>query len=1010
VINTYWVSPALPAGLLLNAATGVITGTPLVTGQGTFRVTASNSGGSVTCDLVLKIIAQPPAGLAYGTNQVTVTRGVAMTPILPVSTGGPIVSYSVDPALPAGLDLDPDTGTISGTPADVTPTARYVVTATNTGGSTTVNLTLTVQDQAPATLTYATNPSAYTLGVEIQTDVPSNAGGVITSYSVSPALPAGLKLDASTGAISGTPTELTAQATYVVTGTNATGITTCNFVTSVVGTPIPPPATPTVETVTFATAGKGGYQASTQDQGTDNGMGYLWTVTNGSITSGQGTPAITYKAGSVGALGVQVKVTNLGGSAVGSAQASVEPAPAAPIFSQDQVLVGSTSVLASVPPQPNMTWQWAISGSGAGAISAGTTNVATYSVGSSPGSYLLSVTVQNRAGDQITASRTLSVVSDAFLPDPRSAPQRKQHTVTALLDGRLLVVGGMDTSWVTASASLYDPYSGTWASVASLTTARAGHTTTLLTDGRVLVTGGEGSDQNLTPVSSVEIYDPAKRTWSTGAAMSVERSYHSATRLADGTVLVAGGEPVIVPNQPYAFLDSSEVYDPATDSWTPVAAAMTMKRANHTATLLPDGRVVLVGGQSQQGSIGWQRTIDLFNPKTLSWTAGTSMTGSRTGHTADLLANGKVLVAGGNGSAPSGSALLFDPAGKNGLGSWSAVSNSMANGRYQHQSAVLANGKVLVVSGRDTSVSSQEVATAELYDPATNSWSGAGTLNYSTYDHGVALLPNGKVYAFGGHNSSGSGTFVHSNGQIYDPAQNLWSNAGGMAMPRSTHSTTQLPDGTLLVAGGIWSRGSLAVSEIFDPAAGAWSTTGSLIEARSQHTASLLANGTVLATGGFASTGMLPSAEIYTPANNTWTAVAPMAVARSEHTATVLADGRVLVAGGKSTTIVVGASAAIYDPSSNSWTAVPDMSTPRFGHQAILLGNGKVLVSGGSSASSGSTGYLGSAEVFDPASNKWTSVADMNSPRHYHTATLLTDKRVLVIGGQPGSMPEVWKP
>jgi N-acetylneuraminic acid mutarotase len=997
VATTYFVEPPLPSGLLLDSATGIISGTPLVTGQGSYTVTASNSGGSATCSLALTIIAKPPAGLTYATNPVVATKGVAMTPDVPSSTGGPIVSYGVSPQLPAGLSFDPATGIVSGTPAAITPAATYVVTATNTGGTTTANLILSVQDQAPRTLVYATNPSSYTLNIAIQPNVPSNTGGVILGYSVSPALPAGLVLDPSTGIISGTPTSLAPQATYVITGSNATGGTTCNFVTSVVPDPIPPPDAPVVSTVTFATAGKAGYQASTQDQGTANGMSYLWTVTNGSITGGQGTPAITFTAGTVGTLVAQVKVTNLSGSATGSAQASVQPAPAAPIFSQDQVLTGSKGVLASVPPQSGMTYQWSISGGGAGVISAGaTTNVATYSVGSLPGTYQLSVTVQNLAGDQVTGSRTQSVVSKAFLPDVHTAPQRVQHSITALLDGRLLVAGGMDATWVTASAMLYDPYSNTWARVGSMTDGRAGHTATLLTDGRVLVTGGEGSDANLTPLHTTELYDPATQTWSAGGDLSVERQDHTATRLADGRVLVAGGIPILTDTS-FSYLNTAEIYNPATNSWSD-GGTMSLVRADHSATLLPDGRVVLIGGGSQQGSAGWQRTIDIFNPQTLSWTAGTNMIASRISHTADLLPSGKVLVAGGNGSASPSSALLFDPTGNGGKGAWSNAA-SMTNGRYQHQSAVLAGGKVLVVAGHDGTQSGQELSTAELYDPAANTWSSAGSLNYSTYNHGVALLPGGKVYAFGGQNSSGGGTLHSSNGQIYDPAQNLWSAAGGMSFPRYTHTTTTLSDGTLLTAGGTGTKGSTATAEIFDPVAGAWSLPGSMISPRAQHAASLLGNGTVLVTGGFGGS-ILTSAEIYTPPTRTWTATAAMAVARIEHTSTTLADGRVLVAGGRSTvsSTPVNASAAIYDPATSSWIAVPDMSTARYGHQAILLANGKVLVSGGRNGNT----FINTAEIFDPATNTWSGAAPMNLARYAHTSTLLGN-RVLVTGGQTDS-------
>jgi hypothetical protein len=993
VLTTYRVAPPLPAGLLLDAATGVLSGTPLVTAaQGTYRVTAKSSGGSVSCDLLVTVIAPPPTNLTYATNPLVATKGVALAPDQPASAGGPVASYSAAPALPAGLSLDVATGFVSGTPGAITPTATYLVTATNTGGSTTASLVITVQDQAPAALAYATNPSSYTINTAIQPNLPSNAGGLITGYAVSPALPAGLVLDAATGVISGTPTALSAQATYVITGSNATASTTCSFVTSVVAAAIPPPATPVVTTVAYATAGKAGYAASTQDQGSADGMGYLWTLTNGTITAGQGTRSITFTAGAVGPLTAQVKATNLGGSATGSAATSVEPVPAARIFAQERVLRGTTGVQASVAPQANMTWQWSLSGSSAGTLSAGSSNVATYSAGAQAGSYQLSVTVQNRAGDQATAARTLAVVANAFVDDPRAAPQRQQHSMTTLLDGRVLVAGGIDARWVTASALLYDPYTDSWSPVAPLAVARASHTATLLLDGRVLVTGGVGSDSNLNPLSSAELFDPATRTWSSATDMSTVRQDHAATRLADGRVLISGGVPLLT-DANYAFLDSAEIYDPAFDSWE-VVGTMTLKRAGHTSTLLADGRVVLTGGYSQQGSIGWQRSIDLFNPKTNSWTAGTPMSGSRSGHTADPLANGKVLVTGGNGSAPTNSAVLFDPAANGGLGAWSATANTLATGRYQHKSLVLSSGKVLVVSGKDGTTTSKEVSTAELFDPATSSWSSGGTLSSAAWYHGVALLPGGKAYSFGGVN--GSSSYVHSNGQLYDEAQNGWSNAGGLANPRYSHTTTALPGGVLLVAGGAGPKGSIPFTELFDPASGGWSQSGSMIGARSLHTASLLGNGKVLVAGGWGATGDVSSAELYTPATKSWEAAPAMAVNRSEHTATVLADGRVLVTGGWLTSSTVGASAALYDPAANAWTATGDLSAARYGHRATLLASGKVLVTGGRNAS----GYLSSVDLFDPVANTWSAAAPMNSPRLYHTATLLSGGKVLVTGGK----------
>jgi N-acetylneuraminic acid mutarotase len=994
-VITYWVAPALPPGLLLNAATGVISGTPLATSaQATYRVTASNSGGSTTCDLVLTVLAPAPANLAYATNPMVCNKGLATTPNQPSSSGGPVASYSIAPALPAGLGLDAATGIISGTPTAITPMAVYVVTATNTGGSTTANLTLTVKDQAPANLAYATNPSSYTINQPIQPNVPSNTGGAITSYTVSPALPTGLTLSATTGVISGTPTLNTPQATYVITGSNATASTTCNFVTSVVGTPIPPPATPVVTTVTYATAGKVGYLASTQDQGTANGMGYAWTLNNGTLTSGQGTTTITFTAGAVGPLTVSVKATSLGGSATGTANATVVAAPTAPLFAQGQTHHSNNGVLASVPPQSGMSYLWTLGG--AGVLSDGTTPVASYTTALSPGSYQLSVDVQNLAGDHASSSRTLDMVGNAFLADVNGPPQLKLATATVLQDGRVLVAGGQDGGLnYLANTYLYDPYSATWAPVAAMSEARADHTATLLRDGRVLVTGGLGHDANFNSISlsSAEIFDPAARTWTNASPMSFERDSHTATLLADGRVLVAGGIPTLT-DLNYDYLDTAEIYDPTTDGWSD-GGLLSKRRANHSATLLPSGKVLLAGGETAQNDSAKQQTTDIFDPTTRTWTAGPNMPGSRIAHSADLLANGKVLVSGGFGSAASTSAILFNPAANGGAGGWSATANAMTEGRYNHRSVLLPSGKVLVVAGGSTVTSGKVVASAELYDPVTNLWSSAGSLAFGRVFHHTVLLPDGKVFTFGG--DGGNNTLLQVSAEAYDPAQNYWTHAGGVATPRHSHTTTILQDGTLLVAGGNYAG---TVTESFDPTSGRWSRVGSMITGRYMHGAVLLADGKLLVAGGWQGTaGFLASAETYLPDSKTWTAAASMTTPRRKCTATRLANGKVLVVGGESSTYAALASAELYDPSTNTWTSGGSLAAGRFDHTATLLSNGKVLVAGGRGSS-----HLNSAELYDPASNTWSTVTPMNSVRQFHTATLLPNDQILVAGGTNGAV------
>lgn len=174
-----------------------------------------------------------PANLAYATNPATYTRGVVISPDSPTSTGGAVSSYSVSPSLPAGLSFSTSTGTLSGTPSVLSLTTPYSVIASNAGGSTTATLTITVNDAAPTTLVYTTNPATYTVGTTIAPNSPTNSGGAVVSYAVAPALPAGLILNSGTGVITGTPTTPSAQATYTVTATNSGGHTSVGLLIAV---------------------------------------------------------------------------------------------------------------------------------------------------------------------------------------------------------------------------------------------------------------------------------------------------------------------------------------------------------------------------------------------------------------------------------------------------------------------------------------------------------------------------------------------------------------------------------------------------------------------------------------------------------------------------------------------------------------------------------------------------------------------------------------------------------
>ena len=314
------------------------------------------------------------------------------------------------------------------------------------------------------------------------------------------------------------------------------------------------------------------------------------------------------------------------------------------------------------------------------------------------------------------------------------AVPRQRHTATRLPSGHVLVAGGSSNANGTpllASSELYDPGTGTWAATGSMPKGRYAFTATLV-GSSVLVTGcvaflGCAS-------GSTELYTESSGTWTAGPAMTTEHGqYATATRLASGKVLIAGG----------SALDKADLYDPIAKTWTAVGS-LTTGRSSHSATLLKSGKVLVTGGSG--AGAAHLASAELYDPATQLWSPVASMSQARIEAQAALLNSGKVLVIGGTSGA--GAALdsteIYDPTSD----TWSPGPD-LAAARYEFGSAVLASGRVLAVGGLGAGGPS-----AELYDPATGQWSSAGDLVVARSTHTTTLLASGKVLVVGGVDAS----------------------------------------------------------------------------------------------------------------------------------------------------------------------------------------------------------------------------------------------------------------
>jgi large repetitive protein len=655
------------------------------------------------------------------------------------------------------------------------------------------------------------------------------------------------------------------------------------------------------------------------------------------------------------------------------------------------------------------------------------------------------------AGGGTASAELYEPTTGHFVKTGSMSVSRTDATATMLTNGRVLVAGGYrnpNNGAELSTAELYDPDTGSWNPTGSMTVARAGQTATLLPGGDVLVAGGgcnrggESCDSGsfLSNLKSAELYDPVTGTWAKTGSMSDRRQFFTATLISDGDVLVSGGFSGC-DDDFCSDLSSAELYNPARGTWS-VTGSMHAKREQFTATLLSSGEVLAAGGLNEGGFDGNGRTYaeaDLYDPTTGSWTETAAMSQPRFGQSATLLNNGWVLVTGGETLASGGTASteVYEPTAR----IWVST-GSMSTPRTDLTTTPLSGGDVLATGGMGLDGTAQ--ATAEVYQtgdgplvsvtPLTLGFGGqqVGTkgsiqkfkvTNNGNGDldvNGVAVSgtdpgdfpthtacettpfpPGGSCSvsvrfapSFTGYRSAS--VAVADNAPLnpqgitafgYGGGPNAWVPTGPLSVGRASDAAVLLRDGRVLVIGG-QDRDHLALSssELFDPATGTFSPSGPLPGPRSYITAVLLQNGDVLAVGG-RGPGLTDNAgaEIYDPSSGKWTPTTAMHAPGYGLEATLLSSGDVLVSG------LFSGPAEVYDPNGATWTDTGPVVAPGQFDTQTLLQDGSVLAAGGSTTV---------AALFDPTTNTWAATGSMTSLQANPTATALPDGDVLVAGGQ----------
>jgi hypothetical protein len=365
------------------------------------------------------------------------------------------------------------------------------------------------------------------------------------------------------------------------------------------------------------------------------------------------------------------------------------------------------------------------------------------------------ISVDTNGFSALSSTKFQTNISGNFYYTSNMNFARYAHTVTLLNNGKVLIAGGRTNTLVYSNSELYDPDTGIFTKISDMNAARFSHTATILNDGTVLIAGGYGASNAL---QTAEIYNPNSGTFSTTGNLTVTRGEHTATMLANGKVLLAGGTRLS--SGSFVYLNSAETYDSSTRLFSATAGAMVSARVNHSATKLNNGKVLIAGGICSSACL--LNTAQLYDSSTDNFTNTTGNLNS-TGialHTATLLNSGLVLIAIGGTGSSSVKTELFNST----TGLFSITGNMKNFVRTTHTATLLSNGKVIIIGGG--SASTNLYLESELYDPTSATFTASGNLNTARNSPSSVLLNNGKVLVTGGKDVSGN-TLLSA--EIYTP-------------------------------------------------------------------------------------------------------------------------------------------------------------------------------------------------------------------------------------------------